>query len=633
MRHRFRLIRTFMGTALPLATASLFATVACGNADPVRDWVASNAIRLNTVDAGSGFTDLQPLEDVVMNARIVALGEPTHGNREVFQLKHRMIEFLVTEMGFNVFALESPMAETFDLNDYVLTGTGNPAKALAGIRYWTWDTEEVLELIEWIRAYNADPSHARKVMFYGFDVQDPERAGRVTLDYLQRVDRPLAEAVLPTLGIFATPFTLPEWGGLRPIIPREGDPSAVRAVGEVVSSLDSRKDEYIAATSAAEWTLARQHAQLLARYIEASSNDARNWGPVRDRAMAENVQWILEQEGDAAKVILWAHNSHVANASATHRSDMDWAGRHLRRMFGSDLVIFGFLFNRGSFRAIDAGIPSEGMRNFTVGPAPEGTVEAMFASAGLELAVVDLRRIPDGGAVAEWFGVRRPTQYSWGGYNEATPEDYFLDYLLPEAFDALVFADSTTPVRPVNEADYDILWVRELRLAAPENLDFESGRPGEAPEGWLAWSKHRRLGFEMTTTTERPHRGRYSALVRRAPGQRYGEVAGSLTQRIDATHYRGKTIHLQVAARADVVDSGSFAFLRLAIDGRAPESVLDPGPPLVDSLDEHRVASPEWRIYEIVAAVPEDAVVISYGLFLAGFGSAWIDDVSIEVYD
>jgi erythromycin esterase len=243
-------------------------------------------------------------------------------------------------------------------------------------------------------------------------VQDPERAARVTLDYVQRVDPRLAEAVLPELRIFATPFTLPEYHGLRPIIPREGDPSAVEAVGEVMSSLDARKDEYIAATSAAEWTLARQHAQLLARYIEASSNDARDWDSVRDRAMAENVRWILEREGDDAKIILWAHNSHVANHS---RRGIEYMGRHLWRMFGADLVIFGFLFNRGDFRAIDAGVPSEGMRNFTVGPAPEGTVEAMFATAGLELAAVDLRRITPDGAVAEWFQEPRLTRHSGGG--------------------------------------------------------------------------------------------------------------------------------------------------------------------------------------------------------------------------
>jgi CubicO group peptidase (beta-lactamase class C family) len=122
-------------------------------ADSVVRWPASTATRIDTVEPASVLTDLELLRHVVGDARIVALGEPTHGNREVFQLKHRMIHFLVTRMGFNIFALESPMAETFDLNAYVLTGRGDPAKALAGIYYWTWDTEEVLAVIEWIREY------------------------------------------------------------------------------------------------------------------------------------------------------------------------------------------------------------------------------------------------------------------------------------------------------------------------------------------------------------------------------------------------------------------------------------------------------------------------------------------------
>jgi erythromycin esterase len=603
---------------------------AAASLPPVARWLASEAIGLRTTEPGSSFSDLQPLKEVVGDARIVALGEPTHGNREVFQLKHRMIEFLVTEMGFNVFALESPMAETFDLNEYVLTGIGDPASALAGIRYWTWDTEEVLELIEWIREYNANPAHMRKVRFYGFDVQDPERAARVTLDYLRRVDPDLAEGVRPALGTFATGFSLPEYGGLRPIIPGEGETPAIRAIGDVVSTLDARRDEYVAATSDPEWTLARQHARLLARYIEASSNDGRDWSTVRDRAMAENVGWILEHEGPDTKIILWAHNSHVANAFPW---GIEALGSHLRRMYGPEVVIFGFLFNRGGFRAIDAGAPSAGMRNFTVGQAPEGTVEAMLASAGLELAVVDLRRVPPGGAVADWFREPRPTRHSGGGYNESDPERYLLEYKMPEAFDALVYLHESTPVRPVNEADYDVLWVRQDQRPMPVNLDFESGSPGEAPEGWLAWSKHRRLGYEMLTTADAAHQGSHAAMIRRAPGKRYGEAAASLSQRIDAARYRGMTIRLRAASRAELANDMSFAFLRLAIDGRAPENIHDQPTPAFDSLDEYQVTSSEWRIYEIVADVPEDAVVISYGLFLAGEGSAWIDDVSLEVVD
>ncbi|HTY89198.1 MAG TPA: hypothetical protein VMB80_17255 [Candidatus Acidoferrum sp.] len=86
-------------------------------AEAARRWLSTNAIRLETVEAGHGFADLQPLKPVIGPARIVALGEATHGTREFFQLKHRMLEFLVTEMGFNIFAMEATLPESFDIND------------------------------------------------------------------------------------------------------------------------------------------------------------------------------------------------------------------------------------------------------------------------------------------------------------------------------------------------------------------------------------------------------------------------------------------------------------------------------------------------------------------------------------
>jgi erythromycin esterase len=87
----------------------------------VAEWVRSTAIRLQTVEAGHGFADLQPLKRVVGNARIVSLGEATHGTREFFQLKHRLLEFLATEMGFTIFSIEANLPEAYRLNDYVLT--------------------------------------------------------------------------------------------------------------------------------------------------------------------------------------------------------------------------------------------------------------------------------------------------------------------------------------------------------------------------------------------------------------------------------------------------------------------------------------------------------------------------------
>jgi erythromycin esterase len=598
-------------------------------ADSVAHWLTSQAIRLRTVEAGNGFADMQPLREVVGDARIVALGEPTHGNREIFQLKHRILEFLVREMGFNIFALEAPLPESFDINEYILNGTGDPANALAGITMWTWDTEEVLAVIEWMRSYNADPANTRKLKFYGFDMQAPERAARVTLDYLDRVDPALAETARERLGSLAVPFTDPDAFGWRPVIDSEADSAAARTIRNVLATLDGRREAHIGQSGHEAWAFARHHAHVLAGWIEANRDRGRAYGAVRDLTMAENVRWILEREGGAAKVVLWGHNVHVSNAPASHRPDSsDWAGRHLRRMYGNDLVIFGVLFDRGGFRAVEA-MPVGALRDFRVGPAPGGTVEAVLAAAGLKVAVIDLRPLPPTGAVAEWFGVPRATRNSWGDYSESARDDYFLNYLLPEAFDALLFVDWTTPVRTLNPADYEALPV----LASPANLDFETSRDGGAPEDWLAWSKLRRLGYEVVTSADRPYRGSRSAMLRREPGQYPGEASGSVLQRIDASPFRGRRIRLRAAARADVSDEDGFAFLRLQIQpAPAPDAHGVPGG-IFDTLDEHRVDSAGWRVYEIVADVPEHAGVISYGLFLTGVGTAWLDDVTVEGLD
>src|SRR5436190_12670961 len=82
-------------------------------------WLKANAIEIKTVDAGTGFADLQKLKAAVGDARIVSLGEATHGTREIFQMKHRLIEFLASELGFTIFSIEANMPEAYRLNDYV----------------------------------------------------------------------------------------------------------------------------------------------------------------------------------------------------------------------------------------------------------------------------------------------------------------------------------------------------------------------------------------------------------------------------------------------------------------------------------------------------------------------------------
>lgn len=138
--------------------------------------------------SGGGMEDLKPLADVFADRRVVGFGEATHGTKEFFQLKHRLVRFLVTELDFRLFGLEANFSETLAIDDYVVSGEGDPEAALDGIYFWTWNTEEMLALIEWLRRYNEGQPLAEKVRFYGFDCQYTRGPARALGTFFERVD-------------------------------------------------------------------------------------------------------------------------------------------------------------------------------------------------------------------------------------------------------------------------------------------------------------------------------------------------------------------------------------------------------------------------------------------------------------
>jgi len=125
-----------------------------------RSWAERTELRIRTSDPSSGIEDLRGLSSLVGSARVVGLGEATHGTREFFQLKHRLIEALVTEQQFDVVAIEAPYARTLVANDYVTTGFGNLRGAVWSLSATLLDTEEVRDLVAWLRSWNA--THTRR---------------------------------------------------------------------------------------------------------------------------------------------------------------------------------------------------------------------------------------------------------------------------------------------------------------------------------------------------------------------------------------------------------------------------------------------------------------------------------------
>jgi erythromycin esterase len=578
----------------------------------VVEWIRQHAVPLRTVEAGNGFSDMEPLRDVVGGAHLVTLGEATHGTREFFQLKHRMLEFLVERMGFTVFGIEATMPEGFDVNDYVLTGKGDPTKALSALYFWTWNTQEVLAMIRWMRAYNADPGHARKLKFYGFDMQSSPRAVKVVLAYLRRVDPKVASRMAGVLAPLTDPF-LQSNQGLQTL--SVDDPIA-KAAAEILSRFDEDKAKYVAASSIDEWALARQHARILSQNVELRGGDPF----ARDRAMAENIRWILEREGPGAKMVAWAHNGHV---SADMGPGSNGMGHYLREALGADMVVFGFAFHRGSFQASQMPFSKPGwVHPFTVGPAPEGTLDETLHRAGHSVLALDLRSAPPRGPVADWFRSRHPLRYVGAGFSDSLASMFFIPVAAPRHFDALLFVDRTMSAIPnetPNPPPTDV---------APRagNLDFENDKDGALPSSWTVPPVSKGVAYQVEVSGNQPVSGRHCVRVRSVEGKRYGERWGSLSQRIDATPYRGKKARLRAQVRVDgkSPDAGGRLWMRARPGaGKDPEVIYD-------GIVNGAITSGRWREYEVAGVVPAEATSIDLGFAFTGDGTAWLDSVSID---
>lgn len=397
-------------------------------------WLKQRAIPFSTSRAGGSYADLLPVKSIVGDARIVALGEATHGTREFFEMKHRMFEFLVREMGFTVFAIESEWAEAARLNHWVQTGQGDPHKLLTGLYFWTWRTQEVMDLLLWMRAYNADPANVKKVSFVGVDTQFPTLAMDTTVAFLRQADPDMAAVAEAryaclkpysnnTKGATAVPYSS---------IGQAAQLECAQKVQQVHADIEANRARLEAATSPAAFTFALRAARVAA---QGEDDRAQRTPGGRDLFMAENAAWWLEQSGAGAKMVIWAHNGHVNTVPG-------WMGYHLRNKFGTAMRVFGFSFYQGSFTAVNLDGGPFGAYSF--GPAPPRSYEAWFHSAGIPRFILDLRLV-QGDPASRPLNGPLMTREVGCCYRSSIPNwGVRLNVSLPPSYDAIIFFANTT---------------------------------------------------------------------------------------------------------------------------------------------------------------------------------------------
>ncbi|QOY91245.1 erythromycin esterase family protein [Paludibaculum fermentans] len=384
------------------------------------EWVQSTASPFLTADAGNGFDDLAWVKGLVGDAKIVGLGESTHGTSEFFRMKHRLFEYLATNMGFTVLAVEAGMPEAYRLNDYLLNGVGDPVSLIRGMQVWRWNTEEILDMVRWMREFNE--SGKGRLQFAGFDMQLVSGAIRNVLPFLERADPAFYSTAISA---YAEAQVLNDAFYREVISSTRGIPVAA-AVISVRQHLQEHRSDYLMNFDARTVDWALQNAIIVEQATQIAYG-----GISREQAMAANIEWILQQN-PGAKMVVWAHNNHIARSSYGPR-----LGAYLDRAHGVDYLPIAQLLHSGYYNAKAEGDPGAYYAQLST----PGTLEYVLHSTGMPMLALDLRKVATDDPASSWL-LRDMEIRSTGLY----PSQLWTQTgTLTCDFDAVIFFEHTTP--------------------------------------------------------------------------------------------------------------------------------------------------------------------------------------------
>ncbi len=377
----------------------------------------------------------QPFFHEFSSAEIVGLGEATHGTYEFFQSKFALIRELVEKHGFRTILFEMDFAEAMLFNEFIHDRSDLTIEELINEKmiFWAWKTQTIRDLLIWIQNFNSIQSENDKVYFFGLDVQYTTFDADLIIHMYNSFDPETAEYFGKILLPYKNIHLYYRNGA------SEADISLVQSgIGIVTKSIKDREQEIKDAIGESQYHLLNRLGRHLQQTEWIRYNVSINNGiSDRDPFMAENALWILREFRPAQKAILWAHNGHVANDPSYYGKGS--LGRFLKDAFKNKYQILGFGFSRGEFNATNGDV---GLQRFAILDDPiSGSVNEMFHRTGLSAFSFQVQDLPL--EVNDWLSAKR-NMLSIGSVYLGSPGDYYIEMVMRDYFDAVIYFDQTT---------------------------------------------------------------------------------------------------------------------------------------------------------------------------------------------
>jgi erythromycin esterase-like protein len=432
------------------------------------DTSAVEAVRDTALWLEPGADGIAPLLDAVGNARVVLIGEATHGTAEFYRVRADLTAALITRKGFNLIAAEADWPDAYRANRWVRLVSDEPdaASALGDFtRFprWMWRNDVVVEFLTWLRGQNAGKTFRERAGFYGLDLYSLHTSMDAVLRYLGKVDPDGARRARERYACFEDFGTDPQSYGYAATVGLSR--SCEDDVVAQLVDLRKRAVEYASRdgfVAEDEYFFAEQNARLVRNaeqyYRSMFGGRSESWN-IRDTHMMETldalIQWTARRSGDA-RAVVWAHNSHLGDARATQMGQ--WGelnlGQLARQKYGDDACLIGFTTHSGTVTAArDWDGPAERRQ---VRPSLPGSYERLFHDSGMARFFIPLAEEP---ARTALLSPRLERAIGVIYKPETERASHYFQAHLPGQFDFVIHIDATTALTPLerwSRADADL---------------------------------------------------------------------------------------------------------------------------------------------------------------------------------
>ncbi len=409
--------------------------------------------------------DFAPLLARIGEARFVLIGEASHGTHEFYRIRSEITKLLIRTKGFTAVAVEADWPDAYRVNEFVRGGAkdADAVEALSGFRrfpQWMWRNADVLDFIGWLRSYNDAASGGSPMAgFYGLDLYSLHASIEAVLSYLRRVDPAAAVRAAGRYSCFDHFGQDPQAYGYAASsgISDSCETEVIEQLVELRRSAGeyARRDGQRAID---DLFYAEQNARLVQnaeRYYRAMFGSRVSSWNVRDLHMAETLHELADhvgRGGPTAKIVVWAHNSHLGDARATEMGASGElnVGQLTRERYGDKAVLVGFSTHRGTVTA--ASNWDEPAQRKRVRPGLDGSYEALFHEVGTPNFLLDLAANEEVRTLMLQPRLERAIGVIYRPETERM--SHYFSARLADQFDAILHYDVTRAVEPLERTGH-----------------------------------------------------------------------------------------------------------------------------------------------------------------------------------